>query len=471
MPKKSKRARSDAELEANREKQRGRDEARRLASLERKKYLAKELLQGVDCSPASPLNDQEKTKSSRGRKRRAVPGTACRSHAPLPRTPCTPVRASFAGVLTCQEIRMCVQEIAGAAAAHPFPQPFAGRIRPGCAPHIPICARLSLSLSFSLSHVRTFVTGPESAPSMLQQLLDHAAEADALRVDAPPSVHIPQCNSDPKPRGLMDFFGGAAVASAPPSVIPQCNSDPKPRGLMDFFGGAAVVVANTVANTVNDMYTRRFSQEFNSQERESLRATWHNRGPERPFSQPSEPDTRQFDVHWEAHERGLHPSQYSDEEDVAPPSSAQLLLTNADEDPVEEESDHEPYSQELISEAEEAERRGAVALVPKHRRCSAIDCNWAVAALARRGLFHKKTAELFKEVVPGSDVWACAREGHYGSARKKYLRAQVAAPPTSQIPDAPRGASGRPLQPPCTVAAVTLWPDLSKLNAACLCIW
>ena len=33
------------------------------------------------------------------------------------------------------------------------------------------------------------------------------------------------------------------------------------------------------------------------------------------------------------------------------------------------------------------------------------------------------------------------------------------------------GASGRPLQPPCTVAAVTLWPDLSKLNAACLCIW
>ena len=119
MPKKSKRARSDAELEANREKQRGRDEARRLASLERKKYLAKELLQGVDCSPASPLNDQEKTKSSRGRKRRAVPGTACRSHAPLPRTPCTLVRASFAGVLTCQEIRMCVQEIAGAAAAHP----------------------------------------------------------------------------------------------------------------------------------------------------------------------------------------------------------------------------------------------------------------------------------------------------------------------------------------------------------------
>ena len=34
-----------------------------------------------------------------------------------------------------------------------------------------------------------------------------------------------------------------------------------------------------------------------------------------------------------------------------------------------------------------------------------------------------------------------------------------------------RGASGRPLQPPCTVAAVTLWLDLSKLNAACLCIW
>ena len=32
-------------------------------------------------------------------------------------------------------------------------------------------------------------------------------------------------------------------------------------------------------------------------------------------------------------------------------------------------------------------------------------------------------------------------------------------------------AGGRPLQPPCTVAAVTLWPDLSKLNAACLCIW
>ena len=46
-----------------------------------------------------------------------------------------------------------------------------------------------------------------------------------------------------------------------------------------------------------------------------------------------------------------------------------------------------------------------------------------------------------------------------------------AAPPTSHIPDAPRGASGRPLQPPCTVAAVTLWLDLSKLNAACLCIW
>ena len=129
---------------------------------------------------------------------------------------------------------------------------------------------------------------------MLQQLLDHAAEADALRVDAPPSVHIPQCNSDPKPRGLMDFFGGAAVANnandisdhAAQADIPQCNSDPKPRGLMDFFGGAAVVVANTVANTVNDM-SRRFSQEFNSQERESLRATWHNRGPERPFSQPS----------------------------------------------------------------------------------------------------------------------------------------------------------------------------------------
>ena len=98
------------------------------------------------------------------------------------------------------------------APTRPFPQPFAGKLRPGCAPHIPVCARLSLSLSFSLSH-RTFVTGHESAPSMLQQLLDHAAEADALRVDAPPSVHIPQCNSDPKPRGLMDFFGGAAVAN------------------------------------------------------------------------------------------------------------------------------------------------------------------------------------------------------------------------------------------------------------------
>ena len=183
--------------------------------------------------------------------------------------------------------------------------------------------------------------------------------------------------------------------------------------------------AATVASTASHIYTRRFSQEYNSQERESLSNAWF--GTERPkvFSQPSEPDPRQFDVHWEAHERGLHPSQYSQEDD-APPST-QFLLTNADEDPVEEESDHEPYSQELISEEEEAERRGAVALVPEHRRCSAIGCNWAVATLARCGLFHKNTAELFKEVVPGSDVWACAREGHYDSARLKYLRAQVVA--------------------------------------------
>ena len=72
MAKKAKRVRSAVEIEANREKQRARDEAKRLARLVSEKQLAKEQLRGVDCSPASPLTEKEKEKTTRGRRTKGL---------------------------------------------------------------------------------------------------------------------------------------------------------------------------------------------------------------------------------------------------------------------------------------------------------------------------------------------------------------------------------------------------------------
>ena len=67
MGKKAKRIRSETELEANREKQRARDERARLKKLEMKKQEEKEQLRGVGCSPASPLTEKEQEKKATGR--------------------------------------------------------------------------------------------------------------------------------------------------------------------------------------------------------------------------------------------------------------------------------------------------------------------------------------------------------------------------------------------------------------------
>ena len=97
------------------------------------------------------------------------------------------------------------------------------------------------------------------------------------------------------------------------------------------------------ANALN----RRLSlspNEYNDVELESL---YGSRGQKRArvFSQPDEP--AEFDAHAEAHERGLHPSQYSQED----ASTNQLLLSNGDgidEDPflsrMMELRIHVPYS-------------------------------------------------------------------------------------------------------------------------------
>ena len=73
MPKHTKRVRSDAELEANRQNQRAKYEVKRLARLEEEKYEAKERVKGVDCSPASPLNEMEMAKKISGRPRKTIP--------------------------------------------------------------------------------------------------------------------------------------------------------------------------------------------------------------------------------------------------------------------------------------------------------------------------------------------------------------------------------------------------------------
>ena len=73
MPKHTKRVRSEAELEANRQNQRARYEVKRLARLEEEKYEAKERVHGVDCSPASPLNEMEMAKKISGRPRKTIP--------------------------------------------------------------------------------------------------------------------------------------------------------------------------------------------------------------------------------------------------------------------------------------------------------------------------------------------------------------------------------------------------------------
>ena len=70
-----KRVRSDVELEANQQNQRARylTSATRLARLEEEKYEAKERVKGVDCSPASPLNEMEMAKKISGRPRKTIP--------------------------------------------------------------------------------------------------------------------------------------------------------------------------------------------------------------------------------------------------------------------------------------------------------------------------------------------------------------------------------------------------------------
>ena len=73
MPKHTKRVRYDAELEANRQNQRAKYEVKRLARLEEEKYEAKERVKGVDCSPASPLNEMEMAKKISGRPRKTIP--------------------------------------------------------------------------------------------------------------------------------------------------------------------------------------------------------------------------------------------------------------------------------------------------------------------------------------------------------------------------------------------------------------
>jgi len=88
MPKHTKRVRSDAELEANRQNQRAKYEVKRLARLEEEKYEAKERVKGVDCSPASPLNEMEMAKKISGRPRKTIPLSLPEPGA-QPRLPCS----------------------------------------------------------------------------------------------------------------------------------------------------------------------------------------------------------------------------------------------------------------------------------------------------------------------------------------------------------------------------------------------
>ena len=89
---------------------------------------------------------------------------------------------------------------------------------------------------------------------------------------------------------------------------------------MGFFGGAAQAVASTASSLTrrlswsesepNDSY----EQELNKEEFDALYVRTLRPPIEHPASQPDEPRHDAMDPFAREHARGIHPSQYSDEE-------------------------------------------------------------------------------------------------------------------------------------------------------------